>query len=227
MPQLRLHISAAVAVGALMLLTASPASADTPPPPGPASLPALTVPGKPTLESTDSRGTNVEIMGGDDRTLLGMPGSRLGNSPYRLSQVGPTTSVRGHIRRGRSRTRQHQPDRRPGRSTRQPCTGSRGGQRRHLCRNPAGTRSGLMAMTKPTNFRCLRGGVQVLSAVIGASVVVGMGAVNVAYPGTDAGASATSPKGWPAATVTRTPPASAPQTSFAAPPVTATPCPKG
>ena len=94
MPQLRLHISAAVAVGALMLLTASPASADTPPPPGPASLPALTVPGKPTLESTDSRGTNVEIMGGDDRTLLGMPGSRLGNSPYRLSQVGPTTSVR-------------------------------------------------------------------------------------------------------------------------------------
>jgi hypothetical protein len=94
MPQLRLHISAAVAVGALMLLTASPASADTPPPPGPASLPALTVPGKPTLESTDSRGTNVGIMGGDDRTLLGMPGSRLGNSPYRLSQVGPTTSVR-------------------------------------------------------------------------------------------------------------------------------------
>jgi len=94
MPQLRLHISTAVAVGALMLLTASPASADTPPPPGPASLPALTVPGKPTLESTDSRGTNVEIMGGDDRTLLGMPGSRLGNSPYRLSQVGPTTSVR-------------------------------------------------------------------------------------------------------------------------------------
>ena len=94
MPQLRLHISAGVAVGALMLLTASPASADTPPPPGPASLPALTVPGKPTLESTDSRGTNVEIMGGDERTLLGMPGSRLGNSPYRLSQVGPTTSVR-------------------------------------------------------------------------------------------------------------------------------------
>jgi hypothetical protein len=97
MPQLRLHISAAVAVGALMLLTASPASpasADTPPPPGPASLPALTVPGKPTLDSTDSRGTNVEIMGGEDRTLLGMPGSRLGNSPYRISQVGPTSGVR-------------------------------------------------------------------------------------------------------------------------------------
>jgi len=94
MPQLRLHISAAVAVGALMLLSASPASADTPPPPGPASLPALTVPGKPILDSTDSRGTNVEIMGGEDRTLLGMPGSRLGNSPYRISQVGPTTGVR-------------------------------------------------------------------------------------------------------------------------------------
>jgi hypothetical protein len=93
MPQLRLHISAAVAVGALMLLTASPASAATPQP-GPASLPALTVPGKPTLDSTDSRGTNVEIMGGEDRTLLGMPGSRLGNSPYRISQVGPTSGVR-------------------------------------------------------------------------------------------------------------------------------------
>src|SRR5712675_2809238 len=97
MPQLRLHISAAVAVGALMLLgvsPASPASADTPPPPGPASLPALTVPGKPTLKSTDSRGTNVDTMGDQDQSILGMPGSRLGNSPYRLSQVGPTTSVR-------------------------------------------------------------------------------------------------------------------------------------
>jgi hypothetical protein len=95
MSQLRLHISAAVAVGALTLLSASPASADAlPPPPGPASLPALTVPGKPILNSTDSRGTNVEIMGGQDRTLLGMPGSRLGNSPYRISQVGPTSGVR-------------------------------------------------------------------------------------------------------------------------------------
>jgi hypothetical protein len=94
MPQLRLHISAAVAVGALMLLTASPASADATPPPGPASLPALTAPGKPTMASTDSRGTNVDIMGGGDRTLLGMPGSRLGNSPYLISQVGPTSGVR-------------------------------------------------------------------------------------------------------------------------------------
>jgi hypothetical protein len=94
MLRIRLHISAAVAVGALVLLTASPASADTPPPPGPASLPALTVPGKPTLDSTDSRGTSVDIMGDADRTLLGMPGSRLGNSPFRISQVGPTNGVR-------------------------------------------------------------------------------------------------------------------------------------
>jgi hypothetical protein len=95
MTQLRLHVSAAVTAGAVMLLTAPPASADPlPPPPGPASLPVLTVPGKPTLESTDSRGTNVDIMGDQDQAILGMPGSRLGNSPYRLSQVGPTTSVR-------------------------------------------------------------------------------------------------------------------------------------
>jgi hypothetical protein len=94
MPQLRLHVSAAVAAFALMLLATSPASADTPPPPGPASVPALTVPGKPTLDSTDSRGTNVDIMGDQDQAILGMPGSRLGNSPYRSSQVGPTTSVR-------------------------------------------------------------------------------------------------------------------------------------
>jgi hypothetical protein len=95
MTRLRLHVSTAVAAGAVMLLTASPASADPlPPPPGPASLPVLTVPGKPTLESTDSRGTNVDIMGDQDQAILGMPGSRLGNSPYRLSQVGPTTSVR-------------------------------------------------------------------------------------------------------------------------------------
>jgi hypothetical protein len=95
MPQVRLHVSSAVAVGAVMLLTASPATTDPlPPPPGPASLPALTVPGKPTVESTDSRGTNVDIMGNEDQAILGMPGSRLGNSPFRMSQVGPTTSVR-------------------------------------------------------------------------------------------------------------------------------------
>jgi hypothetical protein len=65
-----------------------------------------------------------------------------------------------------------------------------------------------------------------LSAAVGASVVVAIGAVTVAYPGDQVGASATGPKGWSSATVTRTPPASAPQTSFATPPVTANPCPK-
>jgi hypothetical protein len=81
-------------------------------------------------------------------------------------------------------------------------------------------------MIEPINFHRVRGSVKVLSAVIGASVVVAMGAVTVAYPDNEVGASATSPTGWPAATVTRTPPASAPETSFAAPPITATPCPK-
>jgi hypothetical protein len=84
--------SAVFAVCALMLLTASPASADAPPPaPGPASLPALTVPGKPTLKPTDSRGTNVGTNADQDQTIVGMPGSRLGNSPYRISQMGPTS----------------------------------------------------------------------------------------------------------------------------------------
>jgi hypothetical protein len=83
-----------------------------------------------------------------------------------------------------------------------------------------------MTMIEPNNFHRLRAGVKVLSAVIGASVVVAMGAVTVAYPGNDVGASATSSNGWPAATITRTPPASAPETSFAASPITATPCPK-
>jgi hypothetical protein len=81
-------------------------------------------------------------------------------------------------------------------------------------------------MIEPINPHGVRGSVKMLSAVIGASVVVAMGAVTVAYPGNDGGASATSPNGWPAATVTRTPPASAPETSFEAPPITATPCPK-
>jgi MspA len=44
--------------------------------------------------STDSRGTNVDFMGDEDQRLIGMPGSRLGNAPFRMSQVGPTTSVR-------------------------------------------------------------------------------------------------------------------------------------
>jgi hypothetical protein len=83
-----------------------------------------------------------------------------------------------------------------------------------------------MTMMKPNNFHRLRGRVKVLSAVIGGSVVITMGAVTVAYPGTEVGADAPSSNGWPAATITRTPPASAPRTSFAAPTVTATPCPK-
>jgi hypothetical protein len=81
-----------------------------------------------------------------------------------------------------------------------------------------------MTTMEPKNFHRLRGRVKVLSAVIGASVVVAMAAVTVAYPGTEVGASATSSNGWPAATITRTPPA--PRTSFAAPTLTATPCPK-
>ena len=95
MPGLRPLTSTAIAVCALTLLTASPASADAlPPPPGPASLPALTVPGKPTLKSTDSRGTNVGTSADQDQTIVGMPGSRLGNSPFRISPVGPNSSVR-------------------------------------------------------------------------------------------------------------------------------------
>ena len=46
------------------------------------------------------------------------------------------------------------------------------------------------------NFHRVRGSVKVLSAVIGASVVVAMGAVTVAYPGNEVGASAASPNGW-------------------------------
>lgn len=95
MPGLRPLTSTATAVCALALLTPSPASADPlPPPPGPASLPALTVPGKPTLKSTDSRGTSVGTSADQDQTIVGLPGSRIGNSPYRISQTGPTSGVR-------------------------------------------------------------------------------------------------------------------------------------
>jgi hypothetical protein len=83
-----------------------------------------------------------------------------------------------------------------------------------------------MTMMEPTNTHRLRGPVKVLSAVIGDSVVIAMGAVTVAYPGNEVGTSATRSNGWPAATITRTPPPSAPHTSFAAPTLTATPCPK-
>ena len=81
-------------------------------------------------------------------------------------------------------------------------------------------------MIESIDFHRLRGRVKVLSAVIGASVVVTMGAVTVAYPGNEVGTNTTNSNGWPAATITRTPPPSAPHTSFAIPTHTATPCPK-
>jgi hypothetical protein len=83
-----------------------------------------------------------------------------------------------------------------------------------------------MTMMEPNNFHRVRGRVKMLSAVIGGSVVITMGAVTVAYPGTEVDTDATRSNGWPAATITRTPPASVPETSFATPTVTATPCPK-
>jgi hypothetical protein len=42
-----------------------------------------------------------------------------------------------------------------------------------------------MTMMEPTNTHRLRGPVKVLSAVIGDSVVIAMGAVTVAYPGNE------------------------------------------
>ena len=76
------------------------------------------------------------------------------------------------------------------------------------------------------NFHRLRGSVKGLSAVLGASVVVTTGAVTVAYQGNEFGTGITSTTGWAAETVTRSPSPAAPETSFATPPVTATPCPK-
>lgn len=81
-------------------------------------------------------------------------------------------------------------------------------------------------MMEPIDVHRLRGRVKVLSAVIGASAVVAMGAVTVAYPVNEVSTSTTSSNGWPAATITRTPPPSAPEKSFATPTLTATPCPK-
>jgi hypothetical protein len=72
-------------------------------------------------------------------------------------------------------------------------------------------------------FRRLRGRARVLSALVGASVVVAMGAVTVAPTFTEASASTPSTHGWTSATVTQTPPQSAPETSLAAPTVTANP----
>jgi hypothetical protein len=69
----------------------------------------------------------------------------------------------------------------------------------------------------------LGGRVQVLSALVGVSVVVAMGAVTVASSGPEARASTTNTNGWPAATITPMPPASAPETSLAVPTITANP----
>jgi hypothetical protein len=74
------------------------------------------------------------------------------------------------------------------------------------------------------NFHSLRASVKVVSAVIGASVVVAMGALTIAYSGTEVGTAG--PNGWSAETIGRTPPPTAPETSFATPTFTATPCPK-
>lgn len=72
-------------------------------------------------------------------------------------------------------------------------------------------------------FHRLRGRVKVLSALVGASVVVAMGAVTAAPSGPEAHANTTSTNGWSAATITQTRPSAAPQTSLAAPTVTANP----
>jgi hypothetical protein len=81
-------------------------------------------------------------------------------------------------------------------------------------------------MMELVNFHRLRGSVKVLSAVLGASVVVTMGAMTVAYQRNEVSASTASENAWTAATVTRSPSPAAPQTSFAAPPFLNGPCPK-
>jgi hypothetical protein len=73
------------------------------------------------------------------------------------------------------------------------------------------------------NVHRLRGSVKMLSAVLGASVVTA-GAVTVAYQGNEVSTSTASTSGWEAATVTRSTSPAAPETPFAAPPHTATPC---
>jgi hypothetical protein len=81
-------------------------------------------------------------------------------------------------------------------------------------------------MIESIDIHRLRGSVKVLSAVVGAGVVVAMGTVTVAYPVNEVSTNTTSSNGWPAATITRAPPPSTPVTSFATPTHTATPCPK-
>ncbi len=82
-----------------------------------------------------------------------------------------------------------------------------------------------------TDTHRLWGSAKMLSAVIGAGGIVAMSALTMAHSGNDIDASTASTNGWPAATITRTSPPPAPETSFAAPPVIAgqpgaAPCPK-
>ena len=76
------------------------------------------------------------------------------------------------------------------------------------------------------NLHRLRGSVKVLSALIGASVVVTMGAATVAYSGYEADASTTSANSVIEPTITQTPTPPEPKISFASPPVKAIPCGK-
>ena len=73
----------------------------------------------------------------------------------------------------------------------------------------------------------VRGSLRVLSAVVGASVVVTMGAVTVAYSGNEGDTSTASTNGWAVATLTVTTAPSALETPGASPTFKAIPCPKG
>ena len=68
--------------------------------------------------------------------------------------------------------------------------------------------------------------VRALSAVLGASVIVTMGAATVAYSGYEADASTASANSVIEPTITQTPPPPEPKISFASPPVKAIPCGK-
>ena len=81
-------------------------------------------------------------------------------------------------------------------------------------------------MLELMNFHRVRGSLRVLSAVVGASVVVTMGAVTVAYSGNEGDASTASPNGWAVATLTVATAPSALETPVATPTFKAIPCPK-
>jgi hypothetical protein len=75
------------------------------------------------------------------------------------------------------------------------------------------------------NFHRIRGSLRVLSAVLGASVVVTMGALTVAYAGNEGDTSTASTNDLPPTLTVTTAPA-APETAFASPTFKAVPCPK-